>query len=275
MSRSQNHYDVLQVKESASEEVIKGAYRYLSQKWHPDRNSGNEKDAEDVLKAINQAYAVLSDPKRRKEYDEWLSRNNEKERGSAHIPTPPPPPPPSTPQSPPGQSNRGGIPRGAIFCLAAVASVVIIALLIKESGLGVGYNISYAPAACTADRPLLVVVTNRLPLPLKSHSYRIAATKPGYSNDSKRDFSPRRSSKIVNGWATSSECISIDGQHRRRDPALRIVNDGSRLSQIRTGLQRATQERKAREIERENLELIWRAEPYEASWSGGFKYSSY
>lgn len=93
MSQFRTHYDNLQVKETASEEVIKGAYRYLSQKWHPDRNPDNRQEAERALKIINQAYAVLSDPLKRKEHDEWIKRKKESESRPTQSPPPPSPPP--------------------------------------------------------------------------------------------------------------------------------------------------------------------------------------
>lgn len=77
-----SHYDNLQVKENASDEVIKGAYRYLSQRWHPDRNPDNREEAERVLKIINQAYAVLSNPDRRREHDAWIARQS---RGADQV----------------------------------------------------------------------------------------------------------------------------------------------------------------------------------------------
>lgn len=67
------HYDTLQVAENASEEVIKGAYRSLSQKLHPDRNPQRTEEAEHDMRVLNKAYAVLSDPMRRREYDKWLA----------------------------------------------------------------------------------------------------------------------------------------------------------------------------------------------------------
>lgn len=90
MPQFSTHYDNLQVKETASEEVIKGAYRYLSQKWHPDRNLDNREEAERIIKLINEAYAVLSDPIRRKEYDEWIKI--EREGASEQTPNEPSPP---------------------------------------------------------------------------------------------------------------------------------------------------------------------------------------
>ena len=76
------HYDNLQVLEKASQEVIKGAYRFLSQKWHPDKNPNNRVEAERVTRILNEAYAVLSDPERRKEHDDWiLSQRKQVGRG--------------------------------------------------------------------------------------------------------------------------------------------------------------------------------------------------
>ena len=77
------HYEVLEVTETASPEVIRGAYRYLSQKWHPDKNPENRAQAELIIREINDAYAVLSDPRRRKEYNASVRR--EREQGSAAV----------------------------------------------------------------------------------------------------------------------------------------------------------------------------------------------
>ena len=73
MKKIRTHYDNLQVVETASDEVIKGAYKYLSQKWHPDKHPNHREVAERKIKIINAAYEVLSDPQRRKEHDEWIA----------------------------------------------------------------------------------------------------------------------------------------------------------------------------------------------------------
>jgi len=61
-------YNVLGVKETASAEEIKKAFRALAKKYHPDRNKG-KKDAEERFKEISEAYDTLSDPKKKSEYD--------------------------------------------------------------------------------------------------------------------------------------------------------------------------------------------------------------
>src|SRR5919201_677913 len=62
-------YKVLGVSKDASPADVKKAYRKLAQKLHPDANPG-DKTAEERFKEVGRAYAVLSDPKKRAEYDE-------------------------------------------------------------------------------------------------------------------------------------------------------------------------------------------------------------
>ena len=65
---AEDYYQLLGVKKDASEEEIKKAYRKLAMKYHPDHTKG-DKTAEEKFKKISEAYAVLSDKKKRKEYD--------------------------------------------------------------------------------------------------------------------------------------------------------------------------------------------------------------
>jgi curved DNA-binding protein len=63
-----DYYDILGVDRNASESEIKKAYRKLAMKYHPDRTKG-DKSAEEMFKKISEAYAVLSDKEKRKQYD--------------------------------------------------------------------------------------------------------------------------------------------------------------------------------------------------------------
>ena len=67
---AEDYYKVLGVNKSASKDEIKKAYKKLALKHHPDRNKGDKK-SEEIFKKINEAYAVLSDDNKRKQYDQF------------------------------------------------------------------------------------------------------------------------------------------------------------------------------------------------------------
>jgi len=64
-----DYYQILGVPDNASQENIKRAFRKLAFKYHPDTNPGNEKQAEEKFKEINEAYGVLGDKDKRQQYD--------------------------------------------------------------------------------------------------------------------------------------------------------------------------------------------------------------
>lgn len=64
-----DYYKILGVSEKAGEQAIKAAFRKLAFKYHPDTNPGNERQAEERFKEINEAYGVLSDKAKRQQYD--------------------------------------------------------------------------------------------------------------------------------------------------------------------------------------------------------------
>ena len=66
-----DYYEVLDVKREASPDDIKSAFRTLAKKWHPDRNPTQKAEAEEKFKEIAEAYAVLSDENKRRQYDQF------------------------------------------------------------------------------------------------------------------------------------------------------------------------------------------------------------
>ena len=70
MALARNYYEVLGVQRNASEADIKKAYRQLAKKYHPDMNKGDKAaEAEEKFKEVNEAYSVLSDAEKRRQYD--------------------------------------------------------------------------------------------------------------------------------------------------------------------------------------------------------------
>ena len=65
-----DYYEVLGVDRGADEATIKKAYRQLAKKYHPDMNPG-DKEAEKKFKEASEAYAVLSDAEKRRQYDQF------------------------------------------------------------------------------------------------------------------------------------------------------------------------------------------------------------
>jgi len=64
-------YEILQVSKTATNDEVKKAYKKLAIKWHPDKNPGREKEAEEKFKEIAEAYSILTDPHKRQHYDKY------------------------------------------------------------------------------------------------------------------------------------------------------------------------------------------------------------
>lgn len=102
LAKFRTHYDNLKVARDAPVEVIRAAYRSLSQKYHPDKNKDDPRAAE-IMAIINASYKVLSDPEKRKEHDAWIVgrerngkaasggvRSSRSDASSASVRKPPP-----------------------------------------------------------------------------------------------------------------------------------------------------------------------------------------
>lgn len=91
MVRSEDYYQILEIELNATNLDIRRAYRRLALKWHPDKNLHNIHESTRKFKQISEAYQILGDLIRRRDYDYDLVKNH-------HRPSPPPPPPPPSAQ---------------------------------------------------------------------------------------------------------------------------------------------------------------------------------
>ena len=73
-----DYYETLEVRENASTEVIRMAYKALALKYHPDKSEKDQINATKQMQKINEAFSVLSDINERKRYDEYLRNQREK-----------------------------------------------------------------------------------------------------------------------------------------------------------------------------------------------------
>ena len=73
---NKDYYEILGLSNTASNDEIKRAYRKLAMEYHPDRNQGKEKWANDKFKEINEAFGVLGDTKKRRQYDSFGTVGN-------------------------------------------------------------------------------------------------------------------------------------------------------------------------------------------------------
>jgi hypothetical protein len=141
MAKIHTHYDNLKVSRHAPQEVIRASYKALSQKYHPDKNPGDEKAAR-IMAVVNSAYNVLADPVRRKEHDEWIAseewevewlessnaKDGQLRKGGESWDTPP--------GSKPRRARLMRDPRwwlGLATCFVAGAAVAV--LLIQQPGI--------------------------------------------------------------------------------------------------------------------------------------------
>lgn len=120
MKDSKNYYEILEVSEGASVQVISAAYRTLAAKYHPDKNPEHQ-DSSDRMAAINVAFGVLSDPIRRKLYDDEI----ESDKNANPKPEDESPKTPAEPLVDENNRNYSG-PTGILI----VASILVLIFLV-------------------------------------------------------------------------------------------------------------------------------------------------
>ena len=84
-----NYYEILEINEKASQEIIEKVYKVLVKKYHPDLQESAEAKAkcEEKIKEINEAYDVLSNPEKRSEYDAKLEQEKKEKEFQAQAST--------------------------------------------------------------------------------------------------------------------------------------------------------------------------------------------
>ena len=157
MNKIYTHYDNLKVARNAPEEVIRAAYKILSQKYHPDKNS-SDPDSARIMSIINNSYEVLSDPQKRRAHDLWIVEMEGKNYNEASSNQPPPVVENSIVKKPnPIVKFIKGLGEAAYYYLRAIVSyaigmsVVIGALWLIGQGIELisGHENSTAPASNT------------------------------------------------------------------------------------------------------------------------------
>jgi hypothetical protein len=200
MAKIHTHYDNLKVSRHAPQEVIRAAYKALSQKYHPDKNQGDERAAR-IMAIVNTAYNILSDPVRRKEHDEWIAaeewevewlestggeEGRDKQRADGqweprHVPAP------SRPRWLRDPRSWGAM----LACLALGAGVAYVVL---DSPRMLPGALAWAgkPVAATAPSP---ASTARAP------ATSAAASAPSASGAASAPADPPGTDTSVDGWA--------------------------------------------------------------------------
>jgi curved DNA-binding protein len=80
-----DYYNILGVPQTATDDDIKKAYRKLAMQFHPDKNPGKEKWANEKFKEINEAYGVLGNPDKRKQYDQFGTTGDASDVFNSHT----------------------------------------------------------------------------------------------------------------------------------------------------------------------------------------------
>lgn len=130
---SPDYYRILGVAPYSEDVVIQAAYRALMRRYHPDANKSA--DAGKRATEINEAYAVLSDPKRRTRYDAERKAERAKAQGGQGS-SPPPPPRSKSATQPPAPNIPPNSRRSAWIATGVIGSFLLISTLVANIGSG-------------------------------------------------------------------------------------------------------------------------------------------
>jgi hypothetical protein len=230
MARLRTHYDNLKVARDAPIEVIRAAYKTLSQKYHPDHQPGDERAAR-IMAIINRSYEALSDPVKRSEHDRWIreAEAEAQEKPKRRAPgweyttfdeSQAPPPKsynqPQVPNQPPvatPQPER----KSWLAAVALLALMGLMAWLRFVASSPEPKNANSAPASVPAHAPAPAPITTTVPPLLVFHT-RPALTPKGSPWPTVTSYLPDE--PILNDYGESS--ITIDNSRRSLDTHVKL-----------------------------------------------------
>ncbi|UVJ45571.1 DnaJ domain-containing protein [Pseudomonas sp. LS1212] len=193
------HYNTLKVAKNAPPEIIKAAYKTLTQKHHPDKNPG-DKNAARNMQLINEAYEVLSDPVRRAQHDAWIEAEQER-RMRAHFAKlhaqqahaqPEPSQDPQPPSRPPRPKKLLSRLQKALFLLVGVAYGL--------RAIGV-FDVNQSPPT---QQPIPPAPSTTASPPSLATSTRPPAATPGIQNVKPRLCVPMPANPQGTPWPTAA-----------------------------------------------------------------------
>lgn len=147
-----SHYEVLGVSPGAKADAIRRAYLRQARRWHPDRPSGDPEQ----MRAVNQAWETLGDPRSRAAYDRTLARSAPRPAGPTSPSSPRPAASPRPAGRPPEQPTVSAPPlemvgfRWRWISLAAVAAVAVAVVLIFMATSAIDDSDSASPITVPA-----------------------------------------------------------------------------------------------------------------------------
>lgn len=124
------YYELLEISENASDDVVHMAYKALVKKYHPDVYIGDKNFAEEKMKAINEAYSVLSDSVKRSAYDAFLKKKRAEQNASEQDKQSE-----TETKSQPEKVKKGGFKKWILLAGALFIAVLLILLLTATSDI--------------------------------------------------------------------------------------------------------------------------------------------
>lgn len=238
MASFRTHYDNLKVSRDAPESVIRAAYRTLSQQYHPDKRPGDER-AVRVMAIINQSYEILSDPRRRREHDAWIAREEAKRKQQEKAQSPPIPPQWQQPERTPPPPARGNVV-AAILLFPFKLLLKIAAAVPQLTGLALLIAGLFLWDALTPDKPRPPPPPGPKPYQANAPAVNSVAAAPAYVRPSHAPNGhpwPARAA-YVNGYPIAHDDghskITVDNTQNDSDVFVKLVSiDGETAYPVR------------------------------------------